>query len=296
MNMEKKHTPVLIKSILEHLPIGKHVFVDATLGLGGYIDYLNKEDRIERALGIDCDPENMKEAQQNLKEVSNVSFHLGNFENIDTIVKKKEFDDADIFIFDLGLCSTHIDDEKRGFSFQKEGPLDMRFGGSEKTAYDVVNFTDKKVLENLLREYGEERLARYIADEIVNHRKKKKIETTKELAKIIEDVYTKRGMRRGKRHPATKTFQAIRIEVNRELEVLETALNKTIKIMKKGARIYVITYHSLEDRLTKNILRDAKKEGVIKLINKKVIVPTKEEIQNNPRARSAKLRIAEKIV
>ncbi len=297
---DKIHIPVLIKSIIsniEEFGINKPKIVDATLGLGGYIKNIIASGIGGSFLGIDCDKDNLEEAKKRLcKERENIKFSLGNFRDISEILKKNHFEDADIFLFDLGLCSTHIDDQERGFSFQAEGLLDMRFSKEQDgSAYDFINFTNEQELADIIYKYGEERLSRHIASEIIRRRKIKKIETTKELANLIQDVYSHKGIKRSKRHPATRTFQALRIAVNDELGALEQGLSDTIGIAKTGVRIFVISYHSLEDRLVKNIFRKAKKEGKLKLINKKVITPSAPELAENPRSRSAKLRIAEKL-
>ena len=295
---DKIHIPVLIKSIIDNIEewgIDKPKIVDATLGLGGYIKNIIKVGIGNSFLGIDCDESNMLEAKKRLEgEKINIKFNLGNFRDMSEILKENQFEDANIFLFDLGLCSTHVDDQERGFSFQAEGPLDMRFSKKQaNSAYDFINFTGEHELADNIYKYGEERLSRHIASEIIRRRKIKKIETTKELADLIESVYGYKGIKRGKRHPATKTFQALRIAVNDELSALEQGLSDTIGIAKKGSRIFVISYHSLEDRLVKNIFREAKKEGKLRLINKKVIIPDALELKENPRSRSAKLRIVE---
>ena len=297
---DKIHIPVLIKYIISHIEewgISKPKIVDTTLGLGGYIKNIIASGIDSSFLGIDCDKDNLEEAKKRLcGEKNDIKFNLGNFRDMSEILKENQFEDADIFLFDLGLCSTHVDDQKRGFSFQAEGPLDMRFSREQvNSAYNFINFTNEQELADIIYKYGEEKLSRHIASEIIRRRKIKKIETTTALASLIEDVYRYKGTKRGKKHPATRTFQALRIVVNDELNALEKGLSHTISIAKKGARIFVISYHSLEDRLVKNIFREAKKEGRLRLINKKVITPDAPELAENPRSRSAKLRIAEKL-
>ncbi len=288
------HIPVLIEKILPMIREKDAKIVDATLGLGGYIQNIGKLDIQRKYLGIDQDPNNLALAKTNL-ETLDVRFENDNFRNMKEIVKKHHFTDADIFLFDLGLCQTHLNDEKRGFSFQTEGPLDMRFSSEGMSAGDYVNTAEEKDLAETLKQYGEEPLFRDIAKAIVEKRKKEKFKTTTDLSETVKNVYHARGWKESRKNPATRTFQALRIHVNNELEVLRQGLKDTIELMKPGSRIFVVSYHSLEDRIAKNILRDAKKEGKLILKNKKVITPDENELQTNPKSRSAKLRIAEKI-
>lgn len=288
------HIPVLIEKILPMIREKDAKIVDATLGLGGYIQNIGKLGIQRKYLGIDQDPGNLAMAKTNL-ETLDVRFENDNFRNMKEIVKKHHFADADIFLFDLGLCQTHLDDEKRGFSFKTEGPLDMRFSSEGMSAGDYVNTAGEKDLAETLKQYGEEPLFRDIARAIVEKRKKEKFKTTTDLSETVKNVYHAHGWKESRKNPATRTFQALRIRVNNELEVLQQGLRDTIELMKPGSRIFVVSYHSLEDRIAKNILRDAKKEGKLILKNKKVITPDENELQTNPKSRSAKLRIAEKI-
>jgi 16S rRNA (cytosine1402-N4)-methyltransferase len=291
------HNPVLITKILENLqPKSLKKIVDATFGLGGYAMRIFQSGFTGKYLGIDADKHNLDIAKKNLIEFDKqLSFFNGNFSEISTIVQSNGFEDADAFIFDLGLCSTHVDNPERGFSFQSEGPLDMRFGNQELNAETIVNRCPPSELCNIFEIYGEEKLAKKITDEIIHIRKKTPITSTSQLAGIVTKVYESVGIFSKKRHPATKTFQALRMAVNDELGVIKKALMETIKIMKPLSKIYVVTYHSLEDRTVKEIFRQAKKGGNVKWINKHVIIPDFEEVKSNRRARSAKLRIVEKL-
>ena len=195
---------------------------------------------------------------------------------------------------DLGVSKLQLKTPERGFSFREEAPLDMRMDPEQKlTAYDVVNRYPERKLIRIIKEYGEERFAPRIARAIVNYRKKKPIETTLELATIVEGAIPKGFYR--KIHPATKTFQAIRIEVNKELDHLKEALLKVPHLLNTGGRVAVITFHSLEDRIVKHTFKHFEREGLLKVITKKPIVPSEEEIKKNPPSRSAKLRVAERV-
>ena len=302
------HKPVLLKESVEALavqPGGR--YIDCTLGGGGHsLAILQKSYPGGQVLGIDADPEAVRKATENLKQYSeSVLLVNDNFSNIDKICQQYNFMPVHGILFDLGLSSYQLDDDPRGFSFQRDAALDMRFNPEQiTTAADIVNNYNESDLATLLREYGEEPFSGRIARHIVEARP---INTTLELANVVSDAV---GGRREKIHPATRTFQALRIAVNRELESLKDALSKAVKLLGIGGRLVVISYHSLEDRIVKHYMQKESRDCVcppevlicncgheasLKLINKKVVVPSDEEVRTNPRSRSAKLRVAEKI-
>ncbi|MFH0837817.1 MAG: 16S rRNA (cytosine(1402)-N(4))-methyltransferase RsmH [Patescibacteria group bacterium] len=308
---ELTHTPVLLTETLDLLnpEANKHV-IDATLGLGGHsLEILKKIGPKGKLMTFDQDERNLKEAKKRLKKYEKqVIFIHSNFEHLAEFASKHHFQPDAIF-FDLGLSSPHIEDPERGFSFMKEGPLDMRYDRRQKlTAERVVNSYSEKDLADILFYYGEERRSRMIAKRIVHARKNKRITSTLQLVRVIGS--TIKPARRGGIHPATRTFQALRIYVNRELEVLEKALEQALKLLKKGGRLVVISYHSLEDRMVKNFFRDQTRncicpkelpmcqcqfEKKLYILTRKPIIPSGIEVSRNPRSRSAKLRAAEKL-
>ncbi|HCL57796.1 MAG TPA: 16S rRNA (cytosine(1402)-N(4))-methyltransferase [Spirochaetia bacterium] len=289
------HTPVLLKEILDFLvsrPEG--VYLDLTTGEGGHsFEIASRLNNGGKLICFDRDEEIQKIAKENLKTFTQVDFALSNFSNLMETLSRFSLSSADGILADLGLSMYHYKESEKGFSFIKDTPLDMTLDGSSPNAYDVVNSFTQTEIADILFQYGEERLSRRIAAYIVEYRKQKKIETTKELAGIIDKAaffaYKKKNM-----HPATKSFQAIRIFVNQELENLEKMLSEALLALSKGGRLAVITYHSLEDRIVKNTFKNASLEKEFKILTKKPIIPTKEETQNNPSARSAKLRVIEK--
>jgi len=218
----------------------------------------------------------------------------GSFKDIDKILQDLNIQKVNGFLFDFGVSMFQLKLD-RGFSFQREEPLDMRMDTSQDlTAYYVVNYYPLEKLEKILKDYGEERFYKKIAKKIVESRKKKKIETTKELADLVYYTYPK-PLRYKRIHPATKTFQAIRIEVNRELEEIEEAIPKAIDLLENGGIIQTISFHSLEDRIVKNIFKEAKKLKKLEILTKKPIIPKEKEILENPASRSAKLRVGKRL-
>lgn len=322
---ELTHTPVLLTETLDLLNLeanppaarlnekvgqeraGKNI-VDGTLGLGGHsLEILKKIGPTGKLMAFDQDEQNLKEARKRLKDYEKqITFVHSNFENIAEECKRHNFQ-PDAILLDLGLSSPHLDDPERGFSFQKEGPLDMRFDKSQPlTAEKVVNSYPEKDLADIIFHYGEERRSRLIARAITQARKDSPIKTTTQLAEII--AKTVRG--KARIHPATLTFQALRIYVNRELEVLKNVLESSLKLLKKGGRLVVISYHSLEDRIVKNFFRDQTKNCIcpkelpvcqcnfkkkLYILTRKPIIPNGIEVSQNPRSRSAKLRAAERL-
>jgi 16S rRNA (cytosine1402-N4)-methyltransferase len=302
------HTPVLLSETLRALavqPGGR--YVDCTLGGGGHAAaILDHSSPGGQLLGIDADPKAIVVAQERLQHYKHATLLVNdNFANLQAICIKYDFFPVHGILFDLGLSSLQLNGNGRGFSFQNDAPLDMRFSPNQKvTAADIVNTTSEARLAHLIKTYGEESYSHRIASRIV---KERPIETTRQLARLIEKVVG----RRGKLHPATKTFQALRIVVNHELEYLETALRQAIDLLGFEGRLVVISYHSLEDRIVKQLMQRETRRCIcppgtptcicghvprLKLINKKVITPSTTEIDLNPRSRSAKLRAAERII
>jgi 16S rRNA (cytosine1402-N4)-methyltransferase len=273
------------------------VVVDGTLGGGGHArQMMNLIIPGGRLVGIDADTEALKRAQEALKDFSG-SFTLinDNFRNIDRILSRENIKNVDAILLDLGISSYQIEDGSRGFSIKHDSRLDMRMDRAAKTtAYDVVNGYSENDLSDIIKKYGEERFHNRIARYISDARHKKPIETTAELAGLIRRAVGFK-YRNSRIDPATRTFQAIRIEVNDELGSLEEGLKSAVFWLKTGGRIAVISFHSLEDRIVKNLFKGYAELGVLKIITKKPLTPSRDEIFNNPRARSAKMRVAERV-
>jgi len=293
-----EHKPVMHDEVMEYLnPSTGAVFVDATLGLGGHAkSIINHLGETGRLIGIDLDSNSLEIAKNNLAAyLQQCDFIQDNYRNIDIILSQLEIDKVDGILLDLGISSYQLDDPQRGFSIRSEGPLDMRMDQEGNlSAYDLINSISERELALMMKDFGEERWHRAIARSLVFHRAKKPIETTKELADIVlRSIPFKRKWQ--KIHPATRTFQALRIAVNGELEALETALDKCVDLLKEGGRIGVIAFHSLEDRIVKHKFRFLAKDNKVNLIMKKPLFPSEEETRQNPRARSARLRVVERI-
>lgn len=286
--MSDFHRSVLLKESIDYLNVRPNeLYVDATLGGGGHTkEILNNGGRV---IGIDVDLDAIDHIRDSLRS-DHLIVEQDNFRNIDKILSKHGVTEISGIIFDLGVSSKQLDTAGRGFSFSKSGPLDMRMGGDLKvTAADLVNGLTETELYELFFRSGEERYARRIARVIVRSRQNEKIEKTDQLAKIIEASI---GRSASKIHPATKVFMALRMAVNSELDNLKESLEKATNFLKIEGRLVVISFHSLEDRIVKNFVRNTSE---LVQINKKPIIPTEEEIKENPRSRSAKLRVAEKI-
>jgi len=269
-------------------------FIDATLGAAGHsLALLQEHPEIELLLGIDQDTSALKLAKEKLSPYENkVKLIHSNFENLSHLVKNEGLEKVDGIFFDLGISSMQIDTDFRGFSFLKEGPLDMRMDTSQDlTAEDIVNSYSQKDLADLFYLLGDEPRSRIAAEAIFQARKKNRITTTLQLVDILSKVL----WRQGKIHPATKIFQALRLAVNRELEVISTVLPQAISLLAPQGRLGVISFHSGEDRIVKELFRSEKQKGFIQILTKKPLVPTFEECRANPRSRSAKLRFCEKI-
>ncbi|NLV89184.1 MAG: 16S rRNA (cytosine(1402)-N(4))-methyltransferase RsmH [Tissierellia bacterium] len=310
--MEFKHVPVLLKECIEGLKIKPNgIYVDGTLGGGGHSKEIVKRLEGGKLIGIDQDLNALKKARQVLKEYEDkVIFVHNNYRNLDLILDEIGIDKVDGILLDLGVSSHQLDEESRGFSHNKDAPLDMRMDETKDfSAWDVVNKYTEKDLERIIWDYGEERWAKRIAKFIVEERKKKPIDTTLELVSVIKKAIPKNARKDG-HHPAKKTFQGIRIEVNRELEVLKESIPKMVEVLNPGGRLVIITFHSLEDRIVKESFKELNKDCVcppqlpqcicdkvkeIEIITRKPIIPSEEEVNSNPRSRSAKLRIGEKL-
>ena len=305
------HIPVLYYETLDNLVINPDgIYIDCTLGGGshseGILERLSDKGLL---ISIDQDTNAIEYSKKRLERFgSKWKVFKGNFENIDTIAYMAGVDKVDGILMDIGVSSKQLDDPDRGFSYRYDVKLDMRMNTDQKiSAYDVVNTYSEEQLSKIIFEYGEERYARKIAKLIVEERKSSQIEKTSDLIALIKRAYPERSSK----HPAKKTFQAIRIEVNRELEVLENAISKAVKLLKMGGRLGIITFHSLEDRIVKNKFKDLATAckcpkdipicmcgGVKKfeIITKKPIIPINDELKNNNRAHSSKLRILERIL
>ncbi len=298
------HKPVLLQEVLEVLALKPGaVVVDGTFGSGGHArEILKQIGEKGRLIGIDQDTASHKRCEPLLTEYPQLTLHHENFENADKILDFLNIPGVDAVILDVGFSSDQLEDAGRGFSFERGGPLDMRMNPEGPvTAADLVNDLSQSELEKLFREFGEEPKAERFARAICAARSDKRIETTEELVKAIEEALP-RGLRFEKgrrpswarRHPATKIFQALRIAVNRELEVLDNALTRIWARVKPGGRFAVISFHSLEDRIVKHRFRSWKMAGETGWLTKKPITASREEELTNPRSRSAKLRAAEK--
>ncbi len=291
------HKPVLLKEVIDGLnPKVGDVFVDGTANGGGHT--LAIWERVKpsgKIIAIDKDDEIVKSLKKKVKEGGfNINVFSGSYANLKNIVGQKDFGNISGILLDLGYSSFHIDLSKRGFTFQKDEPLIMRYEsnikiGDDLTAYDVVNGMPEKDLADIIYQFGEERNSRKIAKKIVFHRKKKKIETSKELAEIVKDAFPNRYF---KIHPATKTFQALRIFVNDEFSDLKRALNDMHEVLKPKGRVCIISFHSLEDRIVKHFFKENKDK--FNIITKKPITASEKELKENIRSRTAKLRIFEK--
>lgn len=311
--MEKpyNHISVLLNESIQQLNIKKNgVYVDCTLGGGGHSSEILKRIPNGHLYALDQDSFAINTADEKLKKIaSNYTLINENFVNIKVALEEENVYGVDGILYDLGVSSFQLDIPERGFSYRFDGPLDMRMDQTaELDAYTVVNTYDEKSLVRILFEYGEEKFARLIARKIVSEREKKPIETTLELVEIIKKALPASALRNSS-HPAKQTFQAIRIEVNHELDILKKALEDGLSLLNKNGRMVVITFHSLEDRIVKKLFKEKTTlqlpkdlpyipEGYeieFKLINSKVILPSESEISNNLRSHSAKMRVIEKI-
>lgn len=290
------HISVLLQETIEGLKVRSgETFLDGTFNNGGHsIEVCQRLGNSVRIIGIDLDSDALAKARERFaKEPCHIALHEENFRNLDKVLKKEGLSQVDCILLDLGFSSVQIEGSGRGFSFLRDEPLLMTYSKANQklTAKDIVNFWDEEHLETIIRHYGEERRAKRIAEAIVAARKEGEIETSGQLAEIISQAL---GGKKGRLHPATKTFQAIRITVNDEIEALREALEKGFSHLSVGGRFAVISFHSLEDRIVKRFFREKAKASLGTLLAKKPIVASEEELKRNPRARSAKLRIIKK--
>ena len=314
MKIQNKHIPVMLEEVISYIPKDKKVnIIDATFGGGGYSKLILESFNVERLVAIDRDPISKVFAKELVNKFNNFTLINGCFSQIDQLIldDNNNKNNFDIIIYDLGISSNQIDNPDRGFSFMHDGPLDMRMGHNDKKVSDIINNYSEVELANIIYKFGEERYSRRIAKNIVAARKIKLIESTKELAQLIKKSFNLKYINKSKIDPATKTFQALRIYINDELNELTLALNKSISLLKTDGKIIIVSFQSLEDRIVKDFLNhnsgkrrrssrhypELVDDGPItlKLITKKPIRPSELEIHNNPRSRSAKLRVGEKI-
>ena len=308
---EFSHIPVLLEPTVELLNVKANgLYVDGTLGGAGHSKEILKKSKIKKLIGIDQDEEALEAAKKNLSEFDNVVYVHDNFRNIDSILENLEIDAVDGILVDIGVSSYQIDTAERGFSFRYDSRLDMRMDKSKTfSAYELVNEYSEDELARVIREYGEEKFAKSIARHIVKQREIQEISSTKELEEIVlKSVPRYRGQ--DGRSNVQRTFQAIRIEVNQELEVLKEFIDKAVSKLKKGGRLAVISFHSLEDRIVKQKFKELATGCVcppdfpicvcghkasVKLITKHPVEATAEELERNPRSAPAKLRVIEKL-
>ena len=305
----------MLEEVKSFIPNSKKInVIDATFGSGGYSSSIIKEFKVNQLIAIDRDPISEIFAKELKNKYINFKLVNDKFSNIDKIIKEVNSRDKkyDVIIFDLGVSSNQLDNANRGFSFQKDGPLDMNMGTSSTKAYEVVNLYEEKKLADIIFKLGEEKFSRRIAKNIVINRKDKLISSTSELAKIVSDSIPFSKLKNIRIHPATRTFQALRIYVNDEINELRTSLKKTINILNKDGLLIIVSFQSLEDRIVKDFFNhhsgkrwrssrhypELVDSGSItfKIITKKPLRPSDTEINLNPRSRSAKLRVAQKII
>lgn len=302
-----EHVPVLLGECIESLNINpKGIYIDGTLGGAGHTEEIAKHlSQQGMLIGCDVDHDAIMRAQQRLKPYTcNIKLIHNNFRNLEAILHQIEIKKVDGILLDLGWSSFQIADPERGLSFQNDGPLDMNLSkgmeGDRITAYEMINHWEESTLADIFFAYGDEPKARIIARHIIQVRQERPIATTKELAQVvIEALFPKKVASKKdlyfKIHPATKVFQALRIAVNDELEVVTETVHAGIKELATGGRFSIITFHSGEDRIVKHLFKSYADQGIIKLVTKKPITPSDEELKANPRARSSKLRVAEKL-
>ena len=300
MNSDLSHVPVMINEVISYLNLKKKKnYLDCTFGQGGYSKKILEQSDCN-VFALDRDMESLKFAKVLKKNYgARFNFEKEKFSNLESVLFKKKVNSFDGVVIDLGISNTQLKNPKRGFSFSHDGPLDMRMDQekTDLTAEIIINEFSEKELGDIFFYYGEERNSRKIANSIVEFRKKKKIDSTKMLSDIIQKINKYKF-----KHPATRVFQALRIVVNEELNELEEALKISLEILTKNSRIVIVAFHSLEDKIIKNFFKkngyknfNDDKKNVFRIITKKPITPSSEEIKINPRSKSAKLRVAEKI-
>ncbi|SRR6056297_2915121 len=310
------HVPVMVNEVLEYLEVQNRrsgTFIDATTSTGGHAEAIaNELNPSGMIIGLDLDKEALKKANNRLEgKKPEVKLYQSNYKNLDLVLERENITAVDGILFDLGFSSVQVENPDRGFSFQQDGPLDMRMNQeSDLTARRIVNTYEYKKLKSILYKYGEERYAPQISRKIVEARKEKQIKTTSRLTELIKEAIPKKAQVTSKIHPATKTFQALRIVVNDELANLEQGLEKAFKALVKGGNIVVLSYHSLEDKRVKGFFTYKEKDCIcppelpvcrcdkvqeLELLTEGVLRPTEEQIEKNPRSRSARLRAARKL-
>lgn len=307
-----KHIPVMLQECIEGLKIDPQgIYCDCTLGRGGHSAEIASRLTTGRLIAFDQDAQAIQEAGENLSQWKDrITLVRNNFRNLKSALEELNISGVDGILFDLGVSSPQLDDASRGFSYMADAPLDMRMDKDARlSAYDVVNGWEKEALRSILFGYGEERYAPLIAAAIVRQREIKPIETTLELVEIIRKAMPAQALRE-KQHPAKRTFQALRIAVNDELQALEDALGAAADVLNPGGRLVVISFHSLEDRIVKNAIHKREKgctcppdfpvcvcgfKQTLRSVERKPLLPTKEELERNPRSRSAKVRVAERV-
>ena len=306
------HKTVLLKESIEYLrPVEDGIYVDATVGLGGHsMQLLETSDYRSQIIGLDIDEEALMHAEQHLKPFkSQVTLVNKNFADIDSVLMELGVKKVNGIIADLGMSSFQLE-SNRGFSFSSNGPLDMRMDTNlQFTAFDLLHEMTEEEIEGLIRNYGEENFSKRISRSIVSARKSRPLQTSAELAEIVSDSIPKKFHPKGK-HPATKTFQALRIAVNNEIENLKIFIEKAVELLESGGRLIIISFHSLEDRVVKSHFRQlslncicppdlpvcgCEKKSTLKILTKSPVIPGREELSENPRCRSAKMRIGERI-
>lgn len=310
-NMQE-HKPVLLRETIDYLNCRqKGIYIDGTMGRGGHTEAILKEISEEgKLIAIDRDKQALEEVKKKFSSYNNLKLIHGNFKNIPRILDQLQIDKVEGMVFDLGVSSPQIDNPERGFSYRHDGPLDMRMNRDQDlSAADIVNNYSCKKISEIIKKYGEERWAARIAEFIVEYRSRKKITRTTQLVNIIKNAIPA-GARRSGGHPAKRTFQALRIATNNELNLLEEMIEGAVSRLKSGGRICIISFHSLEDRIVKHTFRDLARDCIcppdfpicvcehtpdLKIFKENPIRPGKEEINRNPRAKSAKLRVAEKV-
>lgn len=310
--MNFKHVTVLREESIEYLDIKPDgIYVDGTLGGGGHSEMILEKLENGRLIGIDQDTDALAAAKKRLERFGDkVTFVHSNFSNVLQVLKDLGIDKIDGMIMDLGVSSYQLDEADRGFSYMQDGELDMRMDRSrEFSAKDILNTYSEDELTRVISDYGEERWARRIAKFIVEYRQEKEFERTHELVEVIKKAIPSKARRDGP-HPAKRTFQALRIEVNDELGIISRTINDVSTVLNKGGIISIITFHSLEDRIVKNTYRElgtgctcppefpicvCNKKPIMKVVTRKPVLPGEEELEVNPRARSAKLRVARKL-
>ena len=294
---DKYHYPVMYREVLELLNVGtKKVVVDCTVGIGSHAHKLLGVMRPDCFyIGIDKDQDSLDIASNKLRGLKrNFTLVKEDFSNLDKVLKNLGIEGADAFLFDLGISSYQLSDPHRGFSFLKEGPLDMRMDrNSFLSAYDLINNLSEGELVNIFRKFGEERYSKRIANSLIKARKNKPVSTTTQLAQIIKSSIPVK-YQYSRINPATRVFQSLRITVNRELESLSKGITKAVSLLNMGGRIGVISFHSLEDRIVKHKFREYSAQGFLNIITKKPLQPLDLEVGENPPSRSAKFRVAER--